>query len=139
MDDLSSKQCICRNLHINCNPNTCIEAARRRASTFIVPPTIQDEWSEWLLDTTLEYIRRAMNKGCVTCRMIFRAVTASFTANVGEVRGPHEKVRYEGIYVRVNSGQRCVNIWPQVWPRSWNDQRGYRSLYVENGKLHSKS
>jgi hypothetical protein len=112
MDDLPSKQCICRNLHINCNPNTCIEAARRRAAIFIVPRIIQEERSEWLLDTTLEDIRRAMNTGCVTCRIIFRAVTASFTANVGEVRGPHEKVRYKGIYVTVNSGKRCVDIWP---------------------------
>jgi hypothetical protein len=141
MDDLPSKQFICRNLYINCNPNTCIEAARRRAAIFIVPPIIQEERSEWLLDTTLEYIRRAMDRGCVTCRIISRAVTASFTAkaNVGEVRGFHEKVRYKGIYVRVNSGQRCVNIWPQVLPKSWNDQREHRSLYVENGKSHSKS
>jgi hypothetical protein len=130
MDNLSSKQCICSNLHINCNPNTCIEAARRRAATFIVPPVIQEERSEWLLDTTLEYIRRAMNKGCVTCTAIFRAATA----NVGEVGGPHTYTRYKGVYVRVNSRQRCVESWP--WGLSYKTQ--YLSLYVENGKSHSK-
>lgn len=141
MDDLSPKQCICTNLHINCNPDTCIEAARRKAATFIVPPIIQEEPSELLLRTTLESIRRAMNKGCMTCTLVFRAVTA----NLPEQDNWHLKYHYKEILVSVHSGRQCLEIWTRGYEehsqegdeyRVVFDKTTYRLLFVETGKSY---
>src|SRR5690349_8975927 len=99
MEELESMelcQCICTELHLNCNANTCKEAAIRRSTKLFLPPVcpskesyplvsglgdISSRAGQWALDTNLLRVRDSMRRGCTTCALIYEGLVNEMDAS----------------------------------------------------------
>lgn len=73
---LAHKPCICRNLHQLCDPNSCKEACKSKVklSGLSMPASAESARSEWAVTTTMEGLRRAARRECLTCGILFHGI-----------------------------------------------------------------
>jgi hypothetical protein len=123
MDINDRKLCLCTALHTSCNPNTCGEAAARKAARLVIPPRSSipsPRTHNAAVEATVEELRRASNRGCWTCSLLYYATGDTFG----------DEYRYNDIDAKVWYGSGHLELSNKdIWGI---DVRG--TIFVESGR-----
>jgi hypothetical protein len=76
--------CICSSLHIDCDPNTCPEAALRGTAK-VLHPFANIDGHEWALVATLKQLKLASDQNCETCSLLLNGLVRQSQRQWGQV------------------------------------------------------